>query len=313
LSKRGDAHVAAARAPTEADRARVHDVNVDRRGNQATRELERAGVRILVAEDNLTNQQVALGILRKLGFDADVVASGKEAVEALQSIAYDLVLMDVQMPEMDGLEATRSARANGVLNRAVPIIAMTAHALQRDREACLEAGMDDYIAKPVTPAALEQTLETWLTRVESARKIRAVPSWAGPVESLGADRMGDSDAPIFSESALLERLMGDRELGRVVARGFLGDIPKQLQALGNFLDASDAKGTEHQAHTLKGAAAAVGAEALEKLAYRLEQAGKAGCLGTVRAALGELQNQFDQLKKAMEASALLDDIKETRA
>jgi CheY-like chemotaxis protein len=139
---------------------------------------QRPDVRILLAEDNITNQQVALAILRKLGFRADVVASGQEALDSLRSIPYDLVLMDVQMPEMDGMESTRVARSasGGVLNPNVPIIAMTAHAMQGDREACLRAGMNDYLAKPVSPAALSSLLEKWLDRPDTAPPPRRRPS-----------------------------------------------------------------------------------------------------------------------------------------
>ena len=120
--------------------------------------------RILLAEDNLINQRVALGILKKLGLEADAVAHGREAIQGLRERPYALVLMDVQMPEMDGLEATRHIRdtATGVLNPAIPIIAMTANAMQGDQQACLEAGMDDYLAKPVSAQALAAMLEKWL-------------------------------------------------------------------------------------------------------------------------------------------------------
>jgi CheY-like chemotaxis protein len=122
--------------------------------------------RILVAEDNMTNQKVALGILKKLGLTADAVASGGEALEALRTLPYDLVFMDVQMPEMDGLEATRRIRDSQsiVLNRDIPVIAMTAHAVQSYKDKCFEAGMNDYVTKPVSPQALAAALEKWLPK-----------------------------------------------------------------------------------------------------------------------------------------------------
>jgi signal transduction histidine kinase/CheY-like chemotaxis protein len=120
--------------------------------------------RILLAEDNITNQRVALGILKRLGLHADAVANGAEALKALENVPYDLVLMDVQMPEMDGLEATRQIRQprSTVLNPRIPVIAMTAHTMQGDRARCLEAGMDDYVSKPVMPQALATVLAKWL-------------------------------------------------------------------------------------------------------------------------------------------------------
>jgi PAS domain S-box-containing protein len=249
-------------------------------------------VRILLAEDNVTNQQVAVGMLRKLGLSADVVANGHQVLEALVNRRYDLVLMDVQMPEMDGFEATRTIRSNGdASKRAVPIIAMTAHAMQGDREKCLEAGMDDYISKPVTPSNLLQVLDKWLTQLDTA--------------VVGYQPPSIPDVVIFDEEVLIERMSGDRKLARLIAREFLSDIPKQLVTLKSNMAASNAKGVERQAHSIKGAAAAVGADALMKLAWELECAGKASDLETVSLGLAKLENAFAQLKVVMEASSLL--------
>jgi CheY-like chemotaxis protein len=127
-------------------------------------EAKKKRVRILVAEDNVVNQKVALRILQKLGYRADAVADGREAVMALETIPYDLVLMDLQMPQMDGLEATSVIRdpSSRVRNHGIPVIAMTAHAMKGDREKCLQAGMDDYVSKPVTTLALNEILEKYL-------------------------------------------------------------------------------------------------------------------------------------------------------
>jgi CheY-like chemotaxis protein len=132
----------------------------------AIRELRRGAVRILLAEDNITNQQVAVGLLKRLGLRADAVANGAEAIEALESLPYDLVLMDVQMPVLDGLEATRQIRDphSAVLNHEIPIIAMTANAMQSDRNECLDAGMNDYVSKPVSRPALAEALDKWLPK-----------------------------------------------------------------------------------------------------------------------------------------------------
>jgi CheY-like chemotaxis protein/HPt (histidine-containing phosphotransfer) domain-containing protein len=256
--------------------------------------------RVLLAEDNLTNQQVALAILRKLGLTADVVANGREATEALRNIPYQIVLMDVQMPEMDGLEATRIVRAAGekARNSGVPIIAMTACAMEQDRKRCLEAGMDDYIAKPVTPESLARIIRKWLARHGSsesdAPQSRSLPAEAAPATN--------PDVMVFDETALLQRVMGDRPLAREVVAGFIGDIPKQIESLKTYLQAGDAQGAERQAHTIKGAAAVVCGDVLRDLAFKLEEASRAGDLVTATKSLGELADQFARLKRAMEAS-----------
>jgi CheY-like chemotaxis protein len=124
----------------------------------------RRNERILLAEDNTTNQTVATRLLEKMGFGVVVVANGREAVRALETDRFDLVFMDVQMPVMDGFDATRAIRSleSAVLNRRVPVIAMTAHALKGDRERCLAVGMDDYVSKPIDPKELAKVTERWV-------------------------------------------------------------------------------------------------------------------------------------------------------
>jgi len=265
-------------------------------------------VRILLAEDNITNQQVAQGILAKLGMRSDAVANGAEAVEALRDIPYDLVLMDVQMPEMDGLDATRAVRGAGpeALNHGIPIIATTAHAMQGDRDKCIEAGMDDYIAKPITPAALTELLDRWLPEVEARTRTGAArahtlrPRASTPP---GGPAGVDGDAPVFAETTLLERLMGDSDLVREIGRAFLDDIPGRMAALAASVGAGDAPDAGRQAHTIKGAAANVGGEALCEVAAGIEEAGRDGDLERLEADLPELQRQFERLRQAMIASA----------
>jgi PAS domain S-box-containing protein len=243
--------------------------------------------RILLAEDNITNQQVALGILKKLGLRADAVANGAEALNSLETIPYDLVLMDVQMPVMDGLEATQRIREarSAVPNHGIPIIAMTAHAMRGDLERCLAAGMDDYVSKPVAPQALADVLEKWLPKEQ------------------GESGIARHSSAVFDREALLERLMGDEDLAGTIADGFLRDIPRQIQALKDFLDAGNAPGAERQVHTIKGASASVGGEALRAVAHEMEMAGRAGDLAAVKARMADLEAQFDRLKEAIGVSA----------
>jgi len=276
------------------------------------REIRRVAVRILLAEDNIVNQQVAIGILKKLGMTADTVGNGAEVITALENISYDLVLMDVQMPVMDGLKATREIRnpKSAVRNHLVPIIAMTAHALQGDRQRCLKAGMNDYIAKPVDPYALAEALEKWLPKEkgtqyptdgeESVSQTRRARKAGGKKES----DIEDSQRPVFDKAGMLDRMMGDEDLARMVIETFLDDFPKQVEALRGFFAASDVSGTERQAHTIKGAAANIGGEALRALAFKMEKTAKAGKLDEVRDRLPEMIAQFELLKKEIGKSGL---------
>jgi CheY-like chemotaxis protein/HPt (histidine-containing phosphotransfer) domain-containing protein len=264
---------------------------------QFCRELRRGVVRILLAEDNITNQQVAVGILRKLGLKADAVANGAEAVKALQDLPYDLVLMDVQMPVMDGIEATLLIREpqSAVANHQIPIIAMTASAMQGDRERFLEAGMNDYVSKPVSPQSLAEVLDKWLPKETAATAVQP----PGVTEKPASASVENPQPPVFDKAGMLGRLMDDEDLARSVAEGFLTDIPRQIDTLRGFLAVGDATGAERQAHTIKGASANVGGEALRAVATEMENAARAGDLNAVRARLAGLETEFSRLEQAM--------------
>src|ERR1035441_4562060 len=215
--------------------------------------------RILVADDNTTNQLVALAMLKRIGHCGDVVANGLEAIRALTQIPYDVVLMDVQMPEMDGLEATRRIRdpKTGVQNSRVPIIAMTAHAMKGDQDKCLAAGMDDYIAKPVQFDELVSVLQRWLERAKAppARKIKdSAPSSPEP--------------DVFDWLACLNRLGGDEALMRRIIQVFLGDAERQIDNLTKALAVADSSLVGRLAHKLNGASGSIGATALRELASK---------------------------------------------
>jgi PAS domain S-box-containing protein len=258
-------------------------------------ESRKGRVRVLLAEDNPTNQVVALTILKKLGYRADAVANGDEAVKALQDIPYDLVLMDCQMPEMDGYEATRCIRnpETGVINPAVPIIAMTANAMKGDRDKCLDAGMNDYLAKPILPGDLAEAIARWLGKTSPDTD----PVSMQPAMGIDGKGSGHEDEDIFHAGELINRLMGDEELARTILAGFLEDIPKQIAALKGYLAVGDAPAVHRQGHTIKGAAAAVGGGMLREAALKIEQAGKAGDLNRAALILPSVKEQFRILKE----------------
>ena len=252
--------------------------------------------RILLAEDNITNQQVAVGVLKKMGLTVDVAVNGVEAVKALETLPYDLVLMDVQMPEMDGIEATRAIRnpQSRVLDQQVIIVAMTAHAMQGDREKCVQAGMNDYLTKPIERQALVAVLEKWLKpKSEVDQTVASTPE----EEVVLTNR--EEKLAVFNRAEFMSRVMDDEDLARTVIDGFLGEMPGEITQLKSHIAAGDTRRVEQQAHKIKGASATVGGEALRAVAWAMEQAGKAGDMDTALACVNDLDAQFDALRAAL--------------
>ncbi len=263
------------------------------------RETPQFNARILVVEDNSVNQIVAEGMLKQFGIHIDLVANGEEAMQALEQFPYDLVFMDCQMPVMDGFEATRKIRSSEskVKSHTLPVIAMTANTMQGDRDKCIAAGMDDYIAKPVEPSKLRLILKRWLPahchkQVEDKGEMVAACIQA---EDAGID---EEAIPIFNYQALSQRLLDDNELITKVITAFLQDIPQQLEELKRAVETNDMQATATLAHKLKGAAANVGGMVLSEYARKIELSAKAG--DNVKANMQAIEKTFVQLKSAME-------------
>ncbi|WP_305041737.1 response regulator [Geoalkalibacter sp.] len=219
--------------------------------------------RILVVEDNSVNQKVALKILHNLGLRADAVANGREAVEAWLRLPYDLILMDIQMPEMDGLEATVAIRRQEQDDRRrIPIVAMTAHALPDDRQRCLEAGMDDYLTKPIDPATLADIIFRHLAPPPGRERVARHAAWPE----------ANPDIAAFCGESLLRRMGGDPTLCRDLVALFVDDFPNLASQLQSLVEAGKMEQLRRAVHTVKGAAANVEARRVHALAISLEQA-----------------------------------------
>lgn len=253
----------------------------------------RRKVRVLVVEDSATNQRVTLGMLELLGYSADAVANGKEAIEALEQVSYDLVLMDCQMPDMDGFEATAMIRdrRSAVLDRRIPVIAMTARPIQDAREKCLGVGMNDYLLKPVTMEALAESLDKWLADGEKPGVEKVSGTATAPAPG--------TDVSVFDKAGLLDRLMGDEEMCWTVLTDFVNDFPPQAAELKKLVGQNSAPEVERSAHAIAGAAAMIGGDALCAAARKIEKAGANGDLGLADALIDELVRQFEALRAAI--------------
>ena len=268
------------------------DRSVARSASDAVLDAElatRHPLRILLTEDNVVNQRLALRLLEKLGYRADVAANGVEAVEAVRRQPYDLVLMDVQMPEMDGVEATRRILSELDEGERPWIVAMTAEVMQGDREGFLAAGMNDYVAKPIRPTELV----TAITRT---------PRRAGG--SPGPTVPSSGEAPAFDESVLrrLSDSMGgdDAFVGELIDQ-FLDDAPSLVAAARRALDAHDVEEVRRAAHTLKSNAATFGATELAARCSALERAAMDGDLGDGPGSADRIDEELTRLHAALRA------------
>jgi PAS domain S-box-containing protein len=263
-----------------------------KRRKSPTDRAARAQIRLLVVEDNSVNQEVALGILENLGYRADVAADGAGALNALARQDYDLVLMDCQLPGMDGYETSRLIRKpeTPVRNHDIPIVATTANAMSGDREKCLAAAMNGYLSKPLRADTLEQAIEEWTCGPRAAIE----PSLPPPLPETVSTAAG------FDREGLLERVMGNRELACRIVRGFVKDMPGQIALLAQAVSEGDSKQVRLLAHSIKGAAASVGGLDMRQAAWKLEQQGSAGDLTTAADALPELSASFESVRPLME-------------
>jgi CheY-like chemotaxis protein len=254
----------------------------------------RQHLRILVAEDNSINLKLALRMLQKLGCRADGVANGREALEALRQIPYDLVFMDSQMPEMDGLEATSEIRRMEGTKKHTPVIAFTANAWREDRERCIAAGMDDHLAKPVKENDLAGMIDKWSSRawMTSAHDRQTFAAAHGDQDMLDMERLNDlmvledgDDTGWFAECV----------------RTFVNETALGMARMRQAVDRGDLKSLAGIAHEYKGTCANIGANAMEKLCRELELASKKGALNEAAEITQQLTREFDRARVALES------------
>jgi two-component system, sensor histidine kinase and response regulator len=240
---------------------------------------ERSKHRLLLAEDNLVNQKVARLALERLGHRVNIVGNGREAVEHWQAGGYDLILMDCQMPELDGYAATREIRALEAGQSRIPIIALTAHAMKGAGEECLAAGMDAHLSKPLDREQLERCLSKFL--------VQSADAGTAPAESSGTQ---DAETPV-DVAALRALLDGDSLLEQELIADYASTGSSLLKAILDAISSNDFAAIQQAAHTLKGASASLYANASASLAGRIENAAKAGERAQISVLADELSQQ----------------------
>jgi CheY-like chemotaxis protein len=262
---------------------------------------ELPGAHVLVVEDTPINQQVARGMLARLGYAVDVASDGLEALEAVSHHAYAAILMDCQMPRMDGFEATREIRRREGRTSRTPIIAMTASAMRGERDRCLAAGMDDYIAKPVRLQELQARLRRW----SGADGPDPSFAWGTSQPRPGAGALVHAEEAGVDPKVLLGlrefRGPGDPDPVVHLVELFLGEAPARLSRMHLALEEADAKALQRAAHALKGSAGTLGAYGVQELCAELEGLAESGRLAGAAQLLQAVQAAVDRAGPALEA------------
>lgn len=245
-----------------------------------------------MAEDNPVNQKLVTTLLKKAGYRADLADNGRAAVEALDKKPYDLVLMDIQMPEMDGFEATSAIRNKEGDGKHMTIIAMTAHAMKGDRERCLEAGMDDYISKPIDPEELLRVIRKW---TRSKMNVSSPEPEIRHADEAGVrDDNAPETSPVDLKSAM-SRFDDDREFYKEMLREFLNYVPDQVRELEEAIASGDAEKVQKSAHSIKGAAGNLSAHNIFSTALNIENKGREHAIADASGFMGGLKTEIRRL------------------
>jgi signal transduction histidine kinase/DNA-binding response OmpR family regulator len=289
------------RAPSAAETKAQSAPQIEEQGLADSSPLQ--GMKILLAEDHEINQMVAGEILTRAGCQVTIAANGQEALEAVQRGGLDLVLMDCQMPILDGLEATRRIRkyeSESNKRGHIPIIALTANAIKGDRELCLAAGMDGYVTKPIEAAEVISTIQSLFSNGRPQSAASAPASLAQPQDSAARGITDDTLAIDFN--ALRRRCLGNRKLAAKALETFAATIGSYIQTLSDNLQKGDAKSVAAAAHKIKGAAGNVSAQQVLRIAGALEEMGKKEALSQTEQCMAELQVEIERVRQFVATS-----------
>jgi CheY-like chemotaxis protein len=277
-------------------RALIKPEELSRTGSTRREGSSAYPLQVLVAEDNPVNQKLAVVLLEKAGHRVVLAEHGAAAVARWREGNFDLIFMDIQMPELDGLEATRKIREEELARGGhIPIVAMTAHAMTEDRENCLQAGMDDHLSKPLQ----RQELLGVLARVgaKAGQAACAAQPGKGVANMNNSNELGSSE--VFDKAELVDRLEGDQDLLRELIEAFLAEADPLVQQVSEAVAKRDASDLHRAAHKLKGTVSTLGGKSATRVAMALETMGRSGELKDSEAALEQLRREMAALKKCL--------------